>query len=119
MKGPCHGAEPGLMQGNLNDAIPAHLPSELFETLAGNNKVRIERIVSQGHQSPANFWYDQAEHEFVLVHQGSAKIQFEHPAETVTLDAGDYLFIPAHRRHRVLATQPNSYTVWLAVFFPA
>ena len=105
--------------GNLCSAIPLALPEELIETLAASGNVRIQRIVSHGHQSPADFWYDQPEHEFVLVHKGSAQIQFENPNELVTLGPGDYLLIPAHSRHRVHCTSKNGHTVWLAVFFPA
>lgn len=105
--------------GNLCRAIPLTLPKELIETLATSGNVRIERIVSQGHQSPTDFWYDQPEHEFVLVHEGSAQIQFENPNELVTLGPGDYLLIPARSRHRVHSTSTTGNTVWLAVFFPA
>jgi len=47
--------------------IPAAVPSELTETLVQAKNVRIERIVSHGHASPAGFWYDQDENEWVLV----------------------------------------------------
>jgi cupin 2 domain-containing protein len=30
---------------------------------------------------------------------------------------GDYLYLPAHRRHRVAFTTRDEPTVWLAVFF--
>ena len=39
--------------------------------------VRIERIVSRGHASPPNFWYDQPQAEWVIVLAGSAAIAFE------------------------------------------
>lgn len=105
--------------GNLERNIPANLPTELIETLTKSDHIRIERIVSKGHQSPPNFWYDQPEHEFVLLHTGCAQVQFEDTNETVSLSAGDYLLIPAHRRHRVHSTCTNGHTIWLAVFFPA
>jgi cupin 2 domain-containing protein len=50
---------------------------ERFETLAQSNSVRVERIVSRGHCSAPDFWYDQSEDEFVLVISGAARLQFE------------------------------------------
>ena len=100
---------------NLFDNIPKDLSDELFETLSGHGQIRIERIVSQGHVSPPDFWYDQASTEFVLLVQGRARLAFEE--ETVDLSPGDYLTITAHRKHRVLWTDPDSPTVWLAVHY--
>lgn len=102
--------------GNLLADLPAALPQELFETLAGGNGVRIERILSQGQASPADFWYDQAENEYVLLMQGAARIAFAEGAE-VALAPGDWLNLPAHCRHRVAWTDPEQITIWLAVFY--
>lgn len=93
----------------------APLADELTELLVGAGQVRIERIVSQGHVSPPDFWYDQDEHEFVLLVQGAARLRFEDG--TVDLTPGDWLNIPARRRHRVEWTAPDQKTVWLAVFY--
>jgi cupin 2 domain-containing protein len=101
---------------NLFSAIPAILPGELIETLTKARHIRIERIVSQGHASPAGFWYDQEQHEFVIVLKGAARLRFE-DEEPVELIAGDFLEIPAHRRHRVEWTTPDEPTIWLAVFY--
>ena len=46
------------MTANLFADLPHHLPDELFTPLL-DAAVRIERIVSHGHASPADFWYDQ------------------------------------------------------------
>ena len=48
---------------NLFAGLPQRLPDELFSTLLDAASVRIERIISHGHASPADFWYDQAQHE--------------------------------------------------------
>lgn len=96
--------------------LPADLPEELVQTLAGSDTVRIERIVSAGHASPDGFWYDQPRREFVLVVQGSARLEFD-GGETLALEAGGWLDIPPHRRHRVAWTAPDERTVWLAVHF--
>jgi cupin 2 domain-containing protein len=103
------------MKSNLFNDIPEALPKELVEILAENAQVRIERIVSDGHASPEGFWYDQDQNEWVLLMSGSATLEFEN--ETVALNPGDHLQIPAHRRHRVVSTSQNGKTVWLAVFY--
>jgi len=102
---------------NLFSKIPAELPEELVETLLESNSVKIERIVSHGHTSPADFWYDQEQHEWVVVLKGRAKLRFEGEAQSVELGPGDYLNIPAHCRHRVAWTTPDEKIVWLAIHY--
>lgn len=100
---------------NLLSSIPASLPDELTQTLVQAKHVRVERIVSLGHASPKGFWYDQEENEFVLLVQGAARLRFED--EQVEMKPGDWLNIPAHRKHRVEWTTPDEKTIWLAVFY--
>jgi len=101
---------------NIFEAIPETLPVEVFESLAEGAGVKIERIVSRGHTTPADRWYDQEKNEWVLVLRGRAIIAFpEKPA--VTLQEGDYLTIRAHEKHRVQWTDPGGETVWLAVHY--
>jgi cupin 2 domain-containing protein len=99
---------------NFFSAIPEHLPEELGETLLDTGKFRIERIVSRGHATADGQWYDQAWDEWVLVMQGEATLVFA-DSEAVHLQVGDYLFIPAHAKHRVEWTVPDADTIWLAV----
>jgi cupin 2 domain-containing protein len=101
--------------GNLFDDIPASLPAEQVTTLLAAPTVRIERIVSRGHISPPDFWYDQDKPEWVIVLAGSAAIQFEGEPQPRSLRRGDYLHIPAHVRHRVVRTDVHEPTVWLTV----
>lgn len=103
------------MKSNLYAAIPDEIREEMVSVLAENQNVRIERIVSDAHASPEGFWYDQDEHEWVLVVSGAAVLEFED--ETVALTAGDYLLIPAHRKHRVKSTAADEKTIWLAIFY--
>lgn len=104
------------MEANLFAGVPDTLPEELFEEILSGRGVTVERIVSRGHTSPASGWYDQPRHEWVLVLQGRGVVAFEE-GEEVTLGPGDHLLIPAHRRHRVAWTDPDTDTVWLAVHY--
>lgn len=103
-----------MKRNNLFANIPDQLPQELFETLLENNGVRLERIVSHGHCTPPDKWYDQSADEWVLLLSGSAALQFEN-GETHQLKPGDYFLIPAHCRHRVEATDRQEKSVWLAL----
>jgi cupin 2 domain-containing protein len=103
------------MKQNLFADLPAALPEEVFTTLLQTPGLRIERIVSHGHQSPDGFWYDQPICEWVIVLKGAASIEFER--KTVELGPGDYLDIPAHTKHRVTWTTPDEPTIWLAVHY--
>jgi cupin 2 domain-containing protein len=102
---------------NLFSDIPAELADERSETLLAAEGLRVERIVSHGHVSPPGFWYDQDRDEWVLVLQGEARLRWEGEAELVTLRPGDFVNIPAHRRHRVEWTTPEGPTVWLAIHY--
>ncbi len=95
--------------------LPSHLPDEPITILIDASNVRLERIDSHGHSSPKGFWYDQDQHEWVVVLKGSARMIFED--ETFELKPGDFVNIPAHRRHRVEWTTPEEPTIWLAVFY--
>ncbi len=107
-----------MRAGNLFSNLP-ETPgaAERVERLAEDGKVRVERIVSHGHASPPDFWYDQDETEWVMVVSGRARLRFESGDETLDLGPGDHVTIPAHVRHRVDWTDPDAATVWLAVFF--
>lgn len=102
---------------NIFSSIPAQLPDELIDILAASGQVRIERIVSRGHASPQGFWYAQQQHEFVLLLQGQAELELLDPQERLSLRAGDYLLIPAQRKHRVVWTSSAEDCIWLAVFY--
>ena len=97
---------------DINDARPA----EIIDTLVDAAGIRIERIVSHGQASPAGFWYDQDEAEWVVVLAGAARLRFADEDELHSLGPGDWVHIAAHRRHRVEWTDPAQPTIWLAVF---
>ncbi|MGB3495969.1 MAG: cupin domain-containing protein [Elainellaceae cyanobacterium] len=102
--------------GNLFEALPDNLNEEVFEVLTRGETTTIERIVSKGHTSPKTGWYDQEQHEWVVVLKGEALLAFEH-GESVCLTEGSYINIPAHTKHRVEWTNPNCETIWLAVHY--
>lgn len=106
---------PMIDKANLLACVPASLPEELVQTLLRCHDIRLERIVSRGHHSPPDFWYDQDQHEWVLLLQGQASLAFED--RVLALQPGDYVNIPAHTRHRVAWTDPAQDTVWLALFY--
>jgi cupin 2 domain-containing protein len=85
--------------------------SEYFHTLFQNRNIKIERILSNDLHNGE--WYDQKEDEWVLLLEGEAQLEFAESARE--LKKGDYLFIPAHTRHRVSRTSPDA--LWLAVHF--
>lgn len=101
------------MTANLFAELPSNLPDELFTTLLEAAIVRIERIVSHGHVSPADFWYEQPQHEWVVVLKGAARLRFEDAL--IEMKPGDFMNIPAHQKHRVEWTTPDEPTIWLAV----
>ena len=102
--------------GNLLENIPADLSEEVFESLLTSTKIRIERIISKGHTSPKEGWYDQEDNEWVIVLKGAGTVIFEGGAE-YTLNEGDYLNIPANKKHRVSWTKGDEETIWLAIFY--
>lgn len=103
-----------IVRGNIYD-LPARdkTDHEIFETLAKGSSL-IERIVSFGHPASEVNWYDQESDEWVVLLQGNASILFE-DNQTTNLVKGDYLFIPAHLRHKVTYTSETPPCIWIAV----
>ena len=97
---------------NIFAGASAGAGEESFLTLFESNAVKIERIVSHAHSSPPDFWYDQPEHEWVILLRGEATLGFA-DGTSVELKEGNYLSIPPHAKHRVQQTAPE--TIWLAV----
>ncbi|VXC86352.1 cupin domain-containing protein [Sphingomonas sp. AX6] len=88
---------------------------ETVSTLLARPGVRVERIESRGHVTPDGETYDQSEDEWVYIAAGAARLWLEDGGE-ISLNAGDHLLIPAHCRHRVVWTDPDVATVWIALF---
>jgi len=102
---------------NLFDPIPPEITAEIIQVLLSTGNFRLERIVSAGQATPAGEWCDQDTCEWVVLLTGGAGLRFEDEAEPRVLSPGDYLLIPAHRRHRVEWTAPETPTVWLALHY--
>ena len=64
-------------QNNIFSKIPGNIPEEIIEDILNTDNLKIERIISKGHISPEDFWYDQVTHEWVLLLQGKARLVFE------------------------------------------
>jgi cupin 2 domain-containing protein len=79
--------------------------------------MRVERIVSTGQVTPEDQWYDQAWDEYVLLVAGAARLRIEGEEEDRAMQAGEWIMLPAHCRHRVTWTQKDPPTVWLAIHY--
>lgn len=99
---------------NLLHDLPPAGADESFEPLHERPGLRIERIVSRGHVTPPDQWYDQEQDEWVLLLGGAARLDIE-GQDAVALRPGDSVFLAAHQRHRVAWTAPDEPTIWLAV----
>jgi cupin 2 domain-containing protein len=106
-----------MQAGNLFRKIANELPDEITESLVDCGGIRIERIVSKGHHSAADFWYDQPENEWVVLLKGEARLRFEKGNKVLHLTQGMYVNISSHERHRIDWTREDEETIWLAVFY--
>ena len=102
---------------NLFAALPGKQAGELMTELLSAAELRIERIVSTGQASPPGFWYDQEWNEWIALLSGSARLRLEGEPRPRAMGPGDFVNIPAHRRHRVEATDPREPTIWLAIHY--
>ena len=102
---------------NVLSPLPDPRAAERVDELLSRPGLRVKRIVSLGQASPADFWYDQGEGEWILLLAGAAQLRFADEAEARLLRPGDCLDIAPHRRHRVDWTDPATPTVWLALFY--
>ena len=100
---------------NLLTLLRPRGATEQIDVLLETAGVRLERIVSMAHATPAGEWYDQDADEWVALLSGSAALRFEDEATPRELRRGDCLLIAAHRRHRVEWTDAREPTIWLAL----
>jgi len=103
------------MNGEIFKNLPDASKAEQLETLCKSAGFRVERIVSAGQCSPEGFWYDQNWDEWVVMLRGGATLQLQDPEQTLYLATGDWIFLPAHRKHRVESCSKEPPAIWLAV----
>ena len=82
---------------------------EVFDSPLRHKNVKIERIVSSNKIGNKEFTPEQD--EWVILLNGRAKLDLG--GNVHELREGDYLFIPAGQKHKVLETKSG--TVWLVV----
>ena len=95
--------------GNLFADAQAPTDGERFEALLTHRNLVVERIASSARIQPT--LYVQPQDEWVALLRGEAELDVA--GETVTLRAGDYLFLPAGTPHTVRRVAQDS--LWLAV----
>lgn len=100
---------------NIYNGFDDSVKKEAEEILFTADNARLVRIKSVGHTSPEGFWYEQEEDEWVMVAGGVGEIEWS-GGEKVRLEAGDCLFIPAFKKHRVSYTSDDPPCIWLAVY---
>lgn len=101
---------------NVFNNIPQDIDFEVFEQIVNSDKIKIERIISKGHHSPESGWYDQEQNEWVMILAGEAILSFIDGSD-IAMKKGDYINIPAHKKHKVKWTAPDVETIWLAVYY--
>jgi len=107
-----------VRSGSLRLDLPSRpLPDEVVNLLVERGNLRIERIVSTGQATSEGQWYDQDTDEWVLLVEGAAGLRIDGESEDRRLNDGDWIFLPAHCRHRVTWTRAEPPTIWLAVHF--
>lgn len=102
--------------GNLfKHSITKSNQQEVFDTLFESQYLKIERIITLLPFEKPGEWYDQEQDEWVLLLKGEAELEFKNEG-ICKLFAGDFIFIQAHKIHRVRRTNPDTPCKWLALF---
>lgn len=108
-------ARDALKFGNLFAGMHDAREHEVLDTFLARDGLTIQRIVSRGQATPDGDWYDQDTDEWVVVLRGAARLEIAGEDSIRELGPGDFVFLPAHERHRVAWTSDDEPTVWLAV----
>lgn len=100
-----------------NGEVFKDLPEDsVVEQLCQAKGFRVERVVSYGDCSPEGRWYDLDCDAWVVMIRGGVTLQLDEPEETKYVATGDWIFLPAHRRHRVESSSKEPPAIWLAVY---
>lgn len=104
----------GGVNGNIfNYSNPGH-KQEVFDILLETTNLKIEKITGFRPYTEPGEWYDQELDEWVVLLQGSAVLEIKNE-EIIELKAGDYIFLPAHKIHRINRTESIPKCIWLAI----
>ena len=104
---------------NLFD-LPGSNTQEIMESiiekgrLGDKSAIKIERILSYGQATPADYYYDQNWDEWVMVLQGEAILSYD-DGRGEDLRRGDSLLIKKGERHRVDYASEDC--IWIAVHY--
>jgi cupin 2 domain-containing protein len=101
--------------GSLFSHGTSDFDDELIDTMLTGRDFRLLRIVSNGQSTPEGQWLDQDDDEWVVLVKGAAMVRVEGEDKARALTPGEWLYLPAHCRHRVEWTAPDQPTVWLAL----
>ncbi|KEZ18115.1 Cupin domain-containing protein [Sphingobium yanoikuyae] len=104
--------DPTARLANLLNVPDGSTQDERFEDVLRRPGVRIERIISHGHTTPADQSYLQSWDEWVMLLMGTAELELDGMGHH-SLHPGDHLLIPAGIAHRV--THSDQPTIWLAI----
>jgi cupin 2 domain-containing protein len=102
-------------RGNIFSSALVNHPQEVIEIILRTESFWLERIISTGQATLPGQWLDQETAEWVILLSGGARLCLENEFQEIIMKPGDYLHIPAHRRHRVEWTDPGQLTIWLAL----
>lgn len=106
--------------GSENNLLAQPMPSAGNESkllLHSGDAWHLELILSCSASSPEGFWYDQVEHEWILLLRGSASLRLKDRDASIQLNVGDHLHLAPHQLHRVEQTDSYPGTIWLALFW--
>lgn len=87
---------------------------ELFFELHKDGNCLIEKIISTGQTTKDGIWLEGKKDEFVVLLQGESELVFE-DGGNIKLNKGDFLLIPAGKKHRVNSTSVEPKCIWLAI----
>jgi len=104
---------------NIFKNLPGDKSEEIFEDIIVKSGFKLERIVSNGQSTAEGQWYDQKRDEWIVLLSGAAELLFEGDSETLKMTPGDYILIPAGKKHRVVSTDSTKTSVWIALHYDA
>jgi cupin 2 domain-containing protein len=94
---------------SIFDKLPPK-DGEIFEILYKQKDIEITHILSSSNLD--DHLYNQNKDEFVILLEGGALLEMD--GKEVDLKKGEYIFIKAHTKHKILRCENGSH--WLAIY---